>query len=188
MQIDTIIIPRSLAIERGLTKYFTGVACASGHIDWRATISSTCLECRRASNRKARKAWTPEQRAKSRDSGLRWIEKDRVSAWATMTVNGCRARASAKGIPFDLTKEHLVSISTVRCPALGCDLVYVNTDGRRKLYNSASIDRIRPALGYVIGNVVIISSRANAIKSDAQQHEVSAVANWMFSLGLGNAD
>lgn len=42
-----------------------------------------------------------------------------------------------------------------------------------------SLDRIDPSLGYVPGNIVVMSRRANEIKSDASGEEVLKVAHWI---------
>lgn len=45
--------------------------------------------------------------------------------------------------------------------------------------NSASIDRVRPELGYVPGNVVVMSLKANRIKNNATAEELEAVLNFV---------
>lgn len=42
--------------------------------------------------------------------------------------------------------------------------------------NSASVDRINPNKGYVVGNVWVISKRANAIKNDATAKELKLIS------------
>lgn len=42
--------------------------------------------------------------------------------------------------------------------------------------NAASLDRIDNSKGYVRGNVMVISLRANAIKNNATAEELTAVA------------
>jgi hypothetical protein len=44
---------------------------------------------------------------------------------------------------------------------------------------SPSLDRIVPKLGYTVGNVCVISQRANILKRDATPDELYAVANYM---------
>lgn len=63
------------------------------------------------------------------------------------------------------------------CPALGVELSYARGGGLSPL--APSFDRIDPALGYVPGNVAIISFRANSIKQNASPEEIRAVASWL---------
>lgn len=41
------------------------------------------------------------------------------------------------------------------------------------------MDRVIPELGYVKGNVEIISYRANRLKNDATYHELRAISLWL---------
>lgn len=46
---------------------------------------------------------------------------------------------------------------------------------------SRSLDRIIPELGYVPGNVQVISQLANAMKWDSTREERIAFANWVLA-------
>lgn len=46
-------------------------------------------------------------------------------------------------------------------------------------FNSPSVDKIIPQLGYVKGNVQIISNRANIMKNDATLEDVKALLKYM---------
>lgn len=86
-----------------------------------------------------------------------------------------KARAKKKGIEFSLTLEELRSIDAPsHCPVLG---VEINWKGGKIGPCSASLDRIDPAKGYVLGNVWWISNRANYVKNDgtAEEHEKIAL-------------
>lgn len=48
--------------------------------------------------------------------------------------------------------------------------------------DSPSIDRIIPALGYVKGNVIVVSQRANTIKNNATPEELRRVADFYSNL------
>ncbi len=77
------------------------------------------------------------------------------------------------GIPFNLSIEDIVIPD--RCPALGIPLrpgSGVSHDG------SPQLDRLVPDLGYVKGNVVVISRLANTIKQRATANQIRAVADW----------
>lgn len=79
-------------------------------------------------------------------------------------------RAKRKGIPFNIEMGDI--IIPKHCPVLGIELSSVN---KRAEYNSPTLDRIVPILGYIKGNIRVISFRANTIKSDATPDELSLV-------------
>lgn len=85
---------------------------------------------------------------------------------------GAKVRAREKGLPFNLIPSDII-IPDV-CPVLGCKMD-VNRGGKTALPNSPSLDRVDPALGYVRGNVCVISHRANVLKSDATINEMKMV-------------
>lgn len=95
-------------------------------------------------------------------------------------LTSIRARAKKKGIPFNLTLEDLLDIPDV-CPILGLKLER-NLGNTFPSNNSPSVDRIVPELGYVKGNILIISNLANKIKQDATPEQIIKVgkfyANW----------
>jgi hypothetical protein len=96
-----------------------------------------------------------------------------LSRVVTNMVRAAKARATKKGVPFNITPEDITIPST--CPVLGIPLVV----GQPKATdNSPSLDRVVPLLGYVKGNVIVISNRANRIKNNASVHELRAVANF----------
>src|SRR5208283_1030773 len=78
-------------------------------------------------------------------------------------------RSKAKKLPFNITVLD-VPEAPAFCPILGIPLVS-NTGHRGTKPNSPTLDRIKPVLGYVIGNIQVISSRANTIKNDASAEE-----------------
>jgi hypothetical protein len=85
-----------------------------------------------------------------------------------------KERAAKKGVPFDLSLEDIVVPE--RCPILEIPLA---KGAGRCQPNSPTLDRLNPALGYVRGNVAVISHRANSIKNDASLDELAAVLNWL---------
>ena len=88
--------------------------------------------------------------------------------------HSCKKRAKKGGLPFDLTIEDLEVPE--KCPILGLELK-VGNDSSREI--SPSLDRIVPALGYVKGNIRVISLRANRLKSDASIEELEAILKYM---------
>lgn len=122
------------------------------------------------------------QRLNARHTELRALRKASADAdlWAVKKlVADARRRAAAKRLAFDLRAAEI--IRPTHCPLLGVELVY-QANGRR-LPNSASIDRINSALGYLPSNVWLISWRANQIKSDATPNELRLIAEGLARAG-----
>ena len=92
-------------------------------------------------------------------------------------LNACRQRCRQQRLPYNLTKEDI--IIPEYCPVLGVKLEH----GTKPFCdNSPSIDRIYPEKGYIKGNVVVISWRANRLKSDASLKELEYVVNRLRSV------
>ena len=85
-----------------------------------------------------------------------------------------KRRAKKDGLPCDLESIEDIPRPT-HCPVLGIELVMGT---RHNGPNSPSLDKIVPELGYVKGNIVVVSLRANQIKSDATIEELQAVAKF----------
>jgi hypothetical protein len=82
---------------------------------------------------------------------------------------GVKKRAKQNGTIFSLLIEDIPDIPLV-CPILGIKIEANNIAG--PLDSSPSLDRIIPSLGYIRGNIRIISNRANRLRSDATTHEL----------------
>lgn len=66
------------------------------------------------------------------------------------------------------------------CPVLGIALRLDLPEGfTTHVPNSPSLDRVRPDLGYVPGNVRVISNRANLIKNDGTADEHRRIAAYI---------
>ena len=77
------------------------------------------------------------------------------------------------GVPFSITPEDVVIPNF--CPVLGIPLepsIQHSTDC------SPTIDRLIPELGYVLGNIEVISHRANTIKGVGTSCEHRQIAKW----------
>lgn len=85
-----------------------------------------------------------------------------------------RHRALKDNIPFDIELSDIIIPEF--CPALGMPLQRGRQGGSD---SSPTLDKFIPELGYVRGNVAVISGKANRIKSNATAEEVTAVAKWM---------
>lgn len=94
-----------------------------------------------------------------------------------------RSKCSKDGINFDLTIEDLRIPD--KCPVLGIPLRFGKMDkgyAANADESSPSVDRIDPEGGYVRGNVIIVSWRANRIKGNATLRELRDIANFYEKL------
>lgn len=87
-----------------------------------------------------------------------------------MQYQSLRAKAKKASIPFDLSFEDLVWPS--HCPILEVEL----THSGKSSWNSPSIDKVVPELGYVKGNVRVISNMANVMKHHASKEQLTMFA------------
>lgn len=134
-----------------------GATCIQcGGDDWyKGKGKRTCAICKRAKMSK-----------RYQDSPVLWMH------------NNAKLRALRSGVPFDITTDDILAVwpADDRCPALGIPLFKgIGQSGA----NSPTLDRIVPELGYVKGNIAVLSGRANMIKNDATAGEVLAVGVWL---------
>ena len=117
---------------------------------------SFCKDCR---NR--------EYREKVKDKPMHW-------AYRAGKIN---TRAKSKGIPYGLTGDILESLWTAqggRCIYTGEEMVIEH--GNRNNPLTLSVDRVDPEKGYIEGNIVLCTLRANTIKSNLTEQEFK---EWM---------
>ena len=94
------------------------------------------------------------------------------------TLGQAKQRAKAKGFEFSITIDDLLPLPEY-CPILDVKLNYMGTDEFGFVNDSPSIDRIDSTKGYIQGNVMIISWRANRIKADATLDELKKLVEYM---------
>lgn len=122
--------------------------------------------------------WARKKRARVGKEGLAAYHLARKKADPIgYLLRHAETRAKKLGIPFDLGREDLVMPDV--CPVLGLPFEWgVGQMGWRNM-RSPSLDKIKPQLGYVKGNVRIISNRANHLKSNGTISEFEAVLAYM---------
>ena len=89
-----------------------------------------------------------------------------------------KQRSKRKQVAFNLTLDYLESIATDVCPVFGTTFMWGRNEGKRGP-EGATLDRIIPELGYIIGNVAFISDKANRIKAEFTENELYKVADWL---------
>ena len=90
-------------------------------------------------------------------------------------LRAARKRAKKQNVPFGLQESDITI--PMYCPVLGT-LLARSLGSKGPGENSPTLDRIIPSRGYVPGNVVIISNRANRAKNDLSADELRALATF----------
>lgn len=105
-------------------------------------------------------------------------------------LSGARRRAKEIGVEFSLGVRDLRWPDC--CPVFGTELLYGGLREGRDQRNMPSLDRISAAGGYTPENTVVISLRANIVKSFGTAEEHERVARWLrtletFGIGISTA-
>ena len=132
--------------------------------------------------------WTDSEGGK-RFTTCSQCEKDRFNKRYRVNpipqlISGFRNRAKKQNVPFNLTVDDmkdLIKNAADICPALGVKMEIAKLYANDSNY-SPSFDRIDPKKGYTKNNIVIVSNRANRIKSDATVDEIRKVADFYEKL------
>jgi hypothetical protein len=119
-------------------------------------LSSLCRPCDNA------RSQTPEVRKRRRERHAEFPEK--------IILQHAKSRAKKKNIEFNLTKDDIKIPE--KCPVLGIKIQ--KGDGYVK-FDSPSLDRIDPTLGYIKDNIIIVSFKVNAIKNNVTIEEMELI-------------
>ncbi len=142
---------------------YHGKPCLLGHGDLRRVSNGNCTQC------------------ENLRSGIGHSRK-RVSNPEIYLLHGAKQRSRVLKCPFNLTAADILAVWPVdnRCPVFPeLELQVGRGIGGPKL-NSPTLDKIRPALGYVVGNIAVISWRANHLKGgETDPAAFRAVADWL---------
>ncbi len=85
-----------------------------------------------------------------------------------------KRRCKNSGEPFDLDISDIVVPEF--CPAIGLRLDW---NAGLRADNLPSMDKVVPALGYIKGNVRMISFRANRLKNNASLVELQGIISYI---------
>lgn len=92
-----------------------------------------------------------------------------------MMLDRARNRAKESGLPFSIGIDD-INIPD-KCPILGIPMEFCLGSGGKE--NSPSIDRIQNDLGYVPGNIGVISMLANRIKSSLTLEQAEKLVEYL---------
>ena len=155
------------ALELGLKQY-SGRPCRHGHGTMRFMANKDCVKCRAITKNKARARYMAERalrNPKPKPKSYTPPNATAKEAWAYRVV-----RISSRKL---LKAEDLFPLLVDTCPILEIPLDYgPSTNGAKIPSNYASLDKIDPSKGYVVGNLQVISKKANSMKSDATIEEL----------------
>lgn len=173
---------------------------------WRASRSEEQQERDRASKRNYYESRSEEQKERDKASNREWWaslteeQKEEQLKWkreynkkrqASLNLDQRRHqkivtmyshaknRAKDRDLPFNIIKQDIADVwpKDDYCPALRIALKIRRGRGR-PTDNSPNLDRIIPHLGYVKGNIAVVSKLANSIMSSARPSEVIKVGKW----------
>lgn len=91
-----------------------------------------------------------------------------------------KLRARVASLPCTITRENIVEVWPIsnRCPITLAQFQFNNSHGRTD--NSPSLDKIIPKLGYVRGNIAVISDLANKVKHNVTDPEIfERIGAWL---------
>jgi hypothetical protein len=110
--------------------------------------------------------------------GVQWKDKEYRRSYIYLAMRhkfrSKKANAKRSGKPFDIEFGDIEF--PTHCPILNIELDYF---AEQQQENSPSFDCIIPQKGYVKGNVVLLSNRANRIKNDGSAEEHRAIADFI---------
>ena len=157
------------AILCGSKFYFSGIPCSRNHICNRRTRTDKCELCAKEINQKSA--------LKNKDKIQQRHISDKKANPKKYLLAGALSRSAKYGYPCSISLDDIV-IPEI-CPILNIKLE-INS-GKYK-DNSPSLDKIIPHLGYIPGNIMVISMRANMIKNNASVDELGRVYNYLLNL------
>ncbi len=155
--------------------------------------SGKCRICRNFLLRKKRAVNLIEVNKKNRESYYRNKEQVKITQkkymkkkailertdkilHAKYLIQAARARSRKFKLPFSIT--YLDIPIPEYCPILNIKLF----KNHKTSFNSATVDRIIPNLGYIPGNVIVISCKANQIKNNGTPNEILKVGYFFKNL------
>jgi len=164
MDENTLKTCTKCGVEKELTEF-------SNSLKNRKGVRANCKTC----DRIRCKVWKYKNPDKIKATNNKRTLLRRENPEAEM-LRRARRRAKVQCIPFSIDIDD-INIPEI-CPILGICLK--QSEDRYPSRCSPSLDKIDPDLGYIKGNVQVISYKANTMKSDATVPEMVQFALWVL--------
>jgi len=109
---------------------------------------------------------------------IKFREKDYPENLEKYVLIRAKQRAKKNGLAFNLTIDDIIIPDN--CPILDIPLI-ISKGNKGPKPNSPSIDKINPDLGYIKGNIWIISHLANTMKNCATDEQLLKFSQWVLT-------
>ena len=103
-----------------------------------------------------------------------WERKKRQDNPEYYLWKSAKKRARDKQLDFNIEVSDIIIPQF--CPFLHIPIIHKTGTGKRRP-DSPSLDRLDNSLGYVKGNILVVSWRANKLKADAEFQELQRLVN-----------
>lgn len=140
-------------------------------------------------NKEKMSLYAKEYRKENNDARTEYNRSWRRDNAPRYLWNKARLRAKEIGLEFNIEISDV--IIPKYCPIFGTEMEFAEVEennGPRSYPNSPSIDRIDNSKGYIKGNIIVISCRANVLKSDGTPEEFAKLSNFLKGRALPEED
>jgi hypothetical protein len=162
---------RACETPKPLTAYYRNKTAADGR-------DASCKACKDAKNKEwVARNWEQRKRVhyewlqRHPEKGSEYYHRMKARDIRGYLLKACTTRARTFGHVVSITREDIVIPEF--CPLLGLKLQFNEGSVRP---NSPSLDRIDSRIGYIRGNVWVISHRANTLKNCSTVEELEMIA------------
>ena len=164
-------------------EYYTGKMCLHGHTATRRTDNGACTACQASYKRELyTSGWRQiANKVVISTANKKWCEMHPKQHWIIRAVSRAKKRSELTNVPFNITVTDIENIITDRCPIFGTEFKFIGN--KTSKVDSPSLDKVNPLKGYVVGNIEIISMKANVIKQNATSADIFKVAEWLKTKG-----
>lgn len=145
------------------------------YVQYKEEVSKKNKEWRKANKEKLKKY---EQSSERKEFHKQWLINKKQEDPSRFIYYSAKQRSKASNIIFNITKQDVLDVypRDNKCPMLGL-VLKVNIEKTKE--NSPSLDRIIPEKGYVKGNIIVISHKANRIKNNASLDDLEKIVEYL---------